>query len=738
MYGSNGSSGSGEEGSLIGTFSFSRIVRVVSQRWLSVFVFVLIGLIVAFAVYRISPTVYEASSEISLDLRRSSGSSGSALDQATPDYGSNYEEIFNTRKPDWRSEKIVGMILKQYRADNPSSVATDEELIEILSSSELEIVRRSRLIRIVVRASSPRLCSAVANAYAKAIDKFTEEENKIRCDKAVSQIHINVTKQRKAADEAAKKLYDFRTANKVDTLRSTRDTLQQTLQKATGDILALSTEKTQLVEWEKMLAQVKQDPTTYGSLAVNVPRAQEIATEFKSYQDAEGDYQKLLFAYTENHPEVVEKKKAADLSKQRFIDAAARALLTGRSTLQVVSNQLAVLEVRQKDLRDELSSVADRIVLAESGLESLERDAEAQNQVLTDLLLEENKARIAAQSNNEIVRVGRRATEPQKPVLPDPLLIFGAGAFLSVSLGLLFVLVMDNLEDTVINLSDIEGRLALRVLAVLPHVARKKREEVAKFLVEDRYSQFSESVAGLKNLLDSPRYEPLSKCMLVISTQPGEGKTITSTSLAIAYAQSGRRTLHVDFDMRRPRLARVWGVDIDESRSLSHTLQNSDGDMTDFSSLVNETGVKNLDAIVSAAPDGVNPSMIFGSAAVSKFFEWARKNYERIIVDSPPYGLVGDVVSLAIMVDSVLVMCCPDRTRFKPIQHCSRCLTEMGANIIGVVVNDVEIASASAFSPIEKGCRRYGYGRYGYHPKAARDEEDAELSGESKDFSDEE
>ena len=298
---------------------------------------------------------------------------------------------------------------------------------------------------------------------------------------------------------------------------------------------------------------------------------------------------------------------------------------------------------------------------------------------------------------------------------------------------------MDNLEDTVVNLSDIEGRLSLRVLAVFPHVQRKKREEVAKVLVEDRYSQFAEAVAGLRNLLDSPRYEPLSHCLLVISTQPGEGKSITSTSIAIAYAQSGRRTLHVDFDMRRPQLARIWGVDIDESRSLSHTLQNATKDMPDFASLVNKTNVDNLDVIVSAAPNGVSPATIFGSSVVSQFFEWARRNYDRIIVDSPPYGLVGDVLSLAAMVDSVMIMCCPDRTRFKPIQHCSRCLTEMGANIIGVVVNDIDVASASVFSPIEKGRRRYGYGSYYYsQKKAGRADEDAELSGESKDFSDEE
>ena len=124
--------------------------------------------------------------------------------------------------------------------------------------------------------------------------------------------------------------------------------------------------------------------------------------------------------------------------------------------------------------------------------------------------------------------------------------------------------------------------------------------------------------------------------------------------------------------------------------------------------------IPNLDVICSLAPEGVSPATIFGSSAVPDFFEWARANYDHIIVDSPPYGVVGDVVSLSVMVDSVIIMCCPDRTHFKPIQYCSRSLTEAGANILGAVVNDIEVSSASAFTPHSRTHHgKYGYG-YGY------------------------
>ena len=197
-----------------------------------------------------------------------------------------------------------------------------------------------------------------------------------------------------------------------------------------------------------------------------------------------------------------------------------------------------------------------------------------------------------------------------------------------------------------------------------------------------------------------------------MSTQPGEGKTITSCSLAISSAQAGRKTLLVDFDLRRPRLARVWGLEMDMEHSFSHLLSRKE--VFDFSQLPMESGIDQLHVIGSLAPDNINPSSIMGSAVVPEFFTWARENYDRIIIASPPFGIVGDVMTLASLGDSVMIMCCPDRTHFKPIQHAARTLGESGATVIGIVVNDVEMGgSGGAFSPVGHSYGyNYGYGGY--------------------------
>ena len=699
--------------SLVGTITLGRVLRVIAQRWISVLVFLLIGLVAAFAVYRISPTIYEAKSEFTMDTRRPQGGRGAdGVGIDMEQFGTSYAEIFNTRLSDWRSDKIVTKIVQQYRANYPASTVTDKELIETLGDSELELIRHSRLITIGVRSTTASLAASLANAYAEAIESFTDEENKLRCDKAVAQIHEQVERQRRHDESIAKQLLEFRTKNKIDDLNSEREILQQSLQKTTADVLDMRSQVTAAAEWEKVLKAAQETPEDFGALPTSVPRSSEIGEAYTRLQNAKMEMNGLLARFTKNHPEVKSREKLLETIKQEFVDAVSRALATAHGNLAAYKNQLAVYEKNSEKLRAELATIGQKIVAADAGLKQLEKEMEVSTTILKDLMQKENEARIAAEQNNEIVRVGRPALVPSKPVLPNPIIIFSAGSAIALALGLLFVLVLDHLEDTIVSLQDIEGRLALKVLAVLPHIRRKKREQVAKFISENKYSQFAEAVAGLRNLLDSPRYQPISQVLLLMSTQPGEGKTITSCSLAISSAQAGKRTLLVDFDLRRPRLARVWGLKIDQDRSFSHYLSRKDG-QRDFPSLVMPSGVEHLDVIGSLPPDNVNPASIMGSQIVPDFFKWARANYDRVIIDSPPFGIVGDVMTLASLVDSVMIMCCPDRTHFKPIQHAARSLGESGATVIGIVVNDVEMGSVGGAFSQSGHSYGYGYGGYG-------------------------
>ena len=117
--------------------------------------------------------------------------------------GYSYPEIFEMRKVDWRSESMIRRALQQFRANNPSSQVADRDLIEILANAKLDLQPHSYRVTIAVRSESSELAASLANAYAKAIELHTDEENAIRCEKALLQIHQQVVKQKRVYDDLA-------------------------------------------------------------------------------------------------------------------------------------------------------------------------------------------------------------------------------------------------------------------------------------------------------------------------------------------------------------------------------------------------------------------------------------------------------------------------------------------------------------------------------------------------------
>jgi len=330
-------------------------------------------------------------------------------------------------------------------------------------------------------------------------------------------------------------------------------------------------------------------------------------------------------------------------------------------------------------------------------------------------------------------RVMSRSTVPVKPVEPKALIIIPAGTLLGLLLGLVFVLLIDQLEDQVTSIADIEHRLRLKTLAIIPHIRWKNRWEIALSCVEDKFSHFAEAFAGLRNLLESPRYREYAHVIMPISTQPAEGKTITACNLALSYAVSGKKVLLVDFDLRRPRLARVFKKNAADFTSLSEALQKNDPAL--FESLIVPSGYENLSLVLSKPSSKISPANLMGTGVLNEFFIWARQNFDKIIVDSPPFGIVSDTVALGSLVDCVLLLACPNRSHFRPLRHATRYLTEAGTRIAGAVINDVDFGHGSTFAGYDYHYR-YAYQYRGKYKDYIRQQPDDEEGKDPKENGD--
>jgi polysaccharide biosynthesis transport protein len=716
--GSAGSEHPDDDNSIVGALTIGRIIRVCMQSWITILVFVIVGVLVAFAVYKVSPVIYEASSKFVMNIRKQQifAKPGALID--TDMGGTTLDEVFNTRLASLRSRDVFNQIIAQYRSEHPSETFTDADLASTLGASKMILQRRSRLIYVTVRSTNQQLAADLANAYAKVAGIFMSDQNRNENDGAIAWLSSMTEQQRRTLELSDKELLTYRTANPIDMMATQVRIAETALSKVTADVIDIESKASTATELRKTLEIIQGDPEKFGSLPESIPRSEEIGLAYQTFQKSLAEKNALLARFTANHPDVKVKEREAEIYKQQFADAVARALETAKANLDLLQRQMAQLNPRKEELMKTISDLELKIVSSKMRLEQLSRDrtvAEEQYQYLRQRMQD---AQVASDETTTLIKLVEPAYKPETPVLPNPLIIFSAGPMIGILLGVLFVLIVDHLEDKIVGIADIEQRLRLKTLVVLPHVRRKKREQIARLVVNDKFSQFAEAIASLRNLLDSPRYIELSKVILCVSTQPGEGKTITSCSIAESCALSGRKTLLIDFDMRRPRIARIFEKKPSEFKSLPHVLAKGDSSL--FETLPVQSGVENLDLICSKASSEISPAALMGSGTIVDLFTWARANYDRVIVDSPPFGIVGDVMTLAALVDSVMIMCCAERTRFNLLKYAHRHLTESGARVIGVVVNDVDFGRHQHFGKYDyhykygyKYGSKYGYSSYG-------------------------
>jgi succinoglycan biosynthesis transport protein ExoP len=702
------------EESIIGDVTIQRMLRVCTQRWVTILVFVILGAIGAFFVFKIMPTIYEASSMLEMSIRPSRILATKSAIVETDTTGT-MEEVFNTRLARLRSRAMLEQVLARYHTDHPNSTVLEPELIAILSEdTRITLQRRSRLVAVSVRSINAQLAADMANAYALTAETFTQDENKAVSEEAVAWLRSTVEVQRRKLSQADQAILDFKVSTQVDSFEKEKEGVSLALARVNADITDLESRITMAEEMLLTLQRIQNAPDRFGSLPDSTPRAIEIAQTYQKLQDQIAERNAMLARYTAKHPDVLVKDKEVAVYQVQFADTVKRACDTAEANLSLLKSQMEPFKVRRTELSKVYSDKQTKIDEAVLRLHQLQRDLDVNEQSYQALLNRMEEARLAQDENMCTVKVGETSMIPRTPVSPQPMLIFPAGPILGLLIGVLFVLGIDHLEDKITNIADIEQRLRMKVLCVLPHVQKKKREDLALITAEDKFSHFSESFASLRSLLDSPRYREHAKVVLLLSTQPSEGKTISSSNLALSYATSGQRTLLVDFDMRRPRQARIYKMSRDAFVSLPHTLDKNDPAL--FEKMPVPSGFANLDLVLSRASSEISPANLMGSGIVAQFMDWARQHYDRIIIDAPPFGIVGDAVVLASVADSVILMCCPDRTHYGPIKHAIRHLTEVGARVIGVLVNDVDFSRRSMFSGYDYHYRySYSYGgKYAY------------------------
>ena len=284
-----------------------------------------------------------------------------------------------------------------------------------------------------------------------------------------------------------------------------------------------------------------------------------VLTELRARElDLNRQRAELSNEFGERHPRMVNlraEQATLEQRKQAEIRQIAQRL---RDEVQVLRSREATLEANIDGLKSQLAEHNE----SEIGLGALQRDANADRELLETYINRAKEIASQQKAQEPDARVISRATMPDEPTYPRRELIFGVALVGALLAGSLAVFGLEQLDNTFRSSEQIEDLIGLPTLGLVPAITGvdKRYGAPQDYVLDNPNSPFGEAVRSLRTamLLTSMGAPP--KTVLLTSSIPGEGKTSMAMCLARIHARSGRRTLIIDCDVRRPRLHELTGV----------------------------------------------------------------------------------------------------------------------------------------------------------------------------------
>ncbi len=266
-----------------------------------------------------------------------------------------------------------------------------------------------------------------------------------------------------------------------------------------------------------------------------------------------------------------------------------------------------------------------------------------------------------------------------------------AGA-LGLGLGLIILLLLDRLDDRMNSFTEVEELFDETVLGQIPRERKPgKGGLIPKLQADDQRHPFVEAYRNLRSsLLYMTDVEPRPRTLLVTSSVPGDGKSLTAANLAITLAMGGSRVLLVDADLRKGTLH--GRLEVENKTGFSEVFLQG----THWREAVRETIVKNLQLLPRGATTQRSSEFFIGPV-MDQFLREAKQEYDYVLLDTAPVMAADDVTSLAPRVDGVIFVVRAEYTSARVAHAALNMLYQRKANVLGLVFNSVHVGAGDYY-----------------------------------------
>ena len=265
-------------------------------------------------------------------------------------------------------------------------------------------------------------------------------------------------------------------------------------------------------------------------------------------------------------------------------------------------------------------------------------------------------------------------------------------ALLGMGLGVVILLLLDRVDDRMNSFTELEELFDEDVLGQIPREKKPSKSGIIPALQpDDQRHPFVEAYRNLRSsLLYMANAEPRPRVLLVTSSVPGDGKSMTSTNLAITMAMGGSRVLLVDADLRKGSLHSRFGLQNDTGFS-EVFLQN-----TNWRQAIKETSFPNLHLLPRGATTQRSSEFFIGPV-MEKFLKDAAQEYDYVLIDTAPVMAADDVTSLAPRVDGIIFVVRAEYTSSRVAHAALNMLYQRKANVLGLVFNSVHVSTGDYY-----------------------------------------
>ena len=583
------------------------------------------------------------------------------------------------------------------------ATSPDELLRPFARCLHVQRIRESHVVTVSFESADPNLSARIANSLA---DNYIETNFRQKYDatrQASGWMERQLDELKAKVENSQQALVDYERRNAIVNISDKQSVVEQRLADLSRD---LTTGQSDRLQKESVYELVRSNESQVAAVAQN-----ELLEHLQEkYADLRSQYVDALNQSGPKHPKVER--------LQSQVDELQSIIATERSRIveQMRNDYLAALG------RERLLAAAVAKEKVEVGVLNqlliqhnlLKRESETNQQLYDNLLQRLKDATVSAGLRATNIHIIDPAKPPRGPVRPQKVLNTFIGLTVGLVLGLALAFVKEAVDTSIKSVDEAERLANAPALAVVPlardtyrrlsqgHPAGAAQPSATEGLALLSYPS-SPVAESFRTLLTSVVLSTAPKppqVLLTTSSTAGEGKTVTSLNLGIALAQRGEPTLLIDADLRHPSIGK------------SLNLVNGKGLATFL------TGAHDLDAalrafppvptlwVLPAGPTPPNPAQLLSSAAMESLLRDLRKRFKFVVIDSPPVLPVTDAMILSTLVDGVIFVVESGATVRGAVTRARKILHNVGANVLGIVLNKVDMRHAGYYGE---------YGRYGYY-----------------------